>query len=110
MPSVYFETFGCQMNVADSDMLAQALFARGYFPALSGAGADLVVVNTCSVRERAEVRAMARIAHYAIQKKKNAGTSQLWVIGCMAQRLGEALLKQIPGIDRVIGAKEIVSL
>ena len=109
MPSVYFETFGCQMNVADSDMLAQALFARGYFPALSGAGADLVVVNTCSVRERAEVRAMARIAHYASLKKKNAWAGQLWVIGCMAQRLGEALLKQIPGIDRVIGAKEIVS-
>jgi tRNA-2-methylthio-N6-dimethylallyladenosine synthase len=109
MPSVYFETFGCQMNVADSDMLAQALFARGYFPAQTGADADLIVVNTCSVRERAEVRAKARIAHYASLKKKNAWTGQLWVIGCMAQRLGEALRKQIPGIDRMIGAKEIVS-
>jgi len=109
MPSVYFETFGCQMNVADSDMLAHALATRGYYKAETAASADLVVVNTCSVREGAEIRAKARIAQYARYKKKNKRDQQLWVVGCMAQRLGKTLAAEIPGIDRVVGAKEIVT-
>jgi tRNA-2-methylthio-N6-dimethylallyladenosine synthase len=109
MPFVYFETFGCQMNVADSDMLAQALFSRGYLPAEDSSKADLIVVNTCSVREHAEIRAMARIHQYCVRKKKQAASQKIWVIGCMAQRMGNALKDKIPGIDRVIGAKEIVS-
>jgi tRNA-2-methylthio-N6-dimethylallyladenosine synthase len=109
MPSVYFETFGCQMNVADSDMLAHALAARGYYRVESSATADLIVVNTCSVRERAETRAKARIAEYARLKKKNKNIQQLWVVGCMAQRLGKALITEIPGVDRVVGAKDIVT-
>ncbi len=109
MPSVYFKTFGCQMNVADSDMLAHALAMRGYYRAETAASADLVVVNTCSVREHAETRAKACIAQYARHKKKNKRNQQLWVVGCMAQRLGKALTAEIPGIDRVVGAKEIVT-
>jgi tRNA-2-methylthio-N6-dimethylallyladenosine synthase len=109
MPSVFFETFGCQMNVADSDMLAHALAARGYYRAESGTEADLVVINTCSVRERAEIRAKARIAEYARHKKKNKHNQQLWVVGCMAQRLGKALITEIPGVDRVVGAKDIMT-
>lgn len=97
------------MNVADSNMLAYALATRGYYRAETGRAADLIVVNTCSVREHAEIRAKARIAQYAHQKKKNKRNQQLWVIGCMAQRLGKALTTEIPGIDRVIGAKEIVT-
>jgi tRNA-2-methylthio-N6-dimethylallyladenosine synthase len=109
MPFVFFETFGCQMNVADSDMLAQALFSRGYLPAEDSDTADLIVVNTCSVREHAEVRAMARIKEYCGRKKKNANNQELWVIGCMAQRMGKTLREIVPGVDRVIGAKELVS-
>jgi tRNA-2-methylthio-N6-dimethylallyladenosine synthase len=109
MPSVFFETFGCQMNVADSDILAHALAARGYYRAESGTAADLVVINTCSVRERAEIRAKARIAEYARHKKKNKHNQQLWVVGCMAQRLGKALITEIPGVDRVVGAKDLVT-
>jgi len=109
MPSVYFETFGCQMNVADSSMLGQALFAKGYYPSQTSADADLVVVNTCSVRERAEVRAKARIREYINHRKQANGEQEIWVIGCMAQRLGEALHKELPGVDRVIGARDIVS-
>jgi tRNA-2-methylthio-N6-dimethylallyladenosine synthase len=109
MPSVFFETFGCQMNVADSDLLAHALAARGYYRAETGATADLVVINTCSVRERAEIRAKARIAEYARHKKKNKHNQQLWVVGCMAQRLGKALITEIPGVDRVVGAKDIMT-
>ena len=109
MPSVYFETFGCQMNVADSSMLGQALFAKGYYPSQTSADADLLVVNTCSVRERAEVRAKARIREYISHRKQANGTQEIWVIGCMAQRLGEALKQELPGVDRVIGAQDIVS-
>ena len=87
MPSVYFQTFGCQMNVADSDALLRALAARGYEPVSAPEDADLIVVNTCSVREHAEVRAQQRIAEYASMKKKRTG-ARLWVIGCMAERLG----------------------
>jgi tRNA-2-methylthio-N6-dimethylallyladenosine synthase len=109
MPFVYFETFGCQMNVADSDMLAQTLFSQGYLPVDESATADLIVVNTCSVRQRAEIRAQARIHEYCVSKEKNRGDQKIWVIGCMAQRLGKALQEKMPGINRVIGAKDIVS-
>jgi tRNA-2-methylthio-N6-dimethylallyladenosine synthase len=103
MPSVYFQTFGCQMNVADSDALRRALAARGYAPVGAPDGADLIVVNTCSVRERAEARARARIAELAAIKKRRRG-ARLWVIGCMAERLGPKLRECIPGVDAVIGA------
>jgi tRNA-2-methylthio-N6-dimethylallyladenosine synthase len=109
MPTVYFETFGCQMNVADSDMLAAALASRGFYTVAESVSADLVVVNTCSVRENAEVRARARIREYIGQRKKHAPNQQMWVIGCMAQRLGESLKKELPGVDRVIGAQELVA-
>ncbi len=92
------------MNVADSDMLADLLAERGYRPAADAEEADLIIVNTCSVRERAENRAKVRIAQFAEKKRS---TQRLWVVGCMAQRIGEALQKEIPGIDRVIGAERL---
>jgi tRNA-2-methylthio-N6-dimethylallyladenosine synthase len=109
MPSVYFHTFGCQMNVADSDALLRALSMRGYAPVTVPKDADLIVVNTCSVREHAEARALARITEFAAIKKRRQG-AKLWVIGCMAQRLGEELKEKIPGIDTVIGAMKLVDV
>jgi tRNA-2-methylthio-N6-dimethylallyladenosine synthase len=106
MPSVYFQTFGCQMNVADSGALRAALAGRGYAPVEVPEDANLIVVNTCSVRERAEVRAQARIAEFAAIKKRRSG-AKLWVIGCMAERLGKTLQERIPGIDAVIGATRL---
>ncbi len=61
MPYVYFQTFGCQMNVADSNELCDRLTARGYKPTEDPTFADIIVVNTCSVREHAEQRARVRI-------------------------------------------------
>ncbi len=104
MFKVFLETFGCQMNVADSDMLADLLAERGYRQTDSAGDADLIIVNTCSVRERAENRAKVRITQYARMKKPS---QQLWVVGCMAQRLGDTLQQEIPGIDRVIGAEKL---
>jgi len=104
MPTVYFQTFGCQMNVADSNEFESLLSVRGFTEAVDAATADLIVVNTCSVRENAELRAKARIFEFSRLKKRGA---QLWVIGCMAERLGDSLRKEIRGVDRVIGAKSI---
>jgi tRNA-2-methylthio-N6-dimethylallyladenosine synthase len=104
MPYVFFQTFGCQMNVADSNELSDRLQARGYEPTEDPTFADIVVVNTCSVREHAEQRARVRIGEYARLKKRGA---ELWVIGCMAERLGDVLKKEIPGVTTVIGAKSL---
>jgi tRNA-2-methylthio-N6-dimethylallyladenosine synthase len=106
MPTVFFQTFGCQMNVADSDALMRALAAHGYRLIKKPEEADLIVVNTCSVREHAEARALARIAEYAAVKKRRPG-ARLWVVGCMAERMGNDVKKKIKGIDAVIGAPEL---
>jgi tRNA-2-methylthio-N6-dimethylallyladenosine synthase len=93
------------MNVADSDALAAALLARGYAKTDRAASADLIVINTCSVRERAEQRALAHIAQHAAHKKQQRKSQQIWIMGCMAQRLGDKLRHDFPGVDRVIGAR-----
>jgi len=95
------------MNVADSDELRRKLISHGFSETDSTTNADLIVVNTCSVRQNAENKALARITEFARIKKTQC---QLWVTGCMAQRLGDTLKKTIPGISLVIGAKEIDNL
>lgn len=97
------------MNLADSDAVRALLFGRGFSLAASPAESDLIVVNTCSVREAAEKRAKARIAEFARGKAARRG-QKLWVIGCMAQRLGAALTDEVPGIDLVVGAKEMARI
>jgi tRNA-2-methylthio-N6-dimethylallyladenosine synthase len=94
------------MNTADSDAIHQLLSQRGFVLSDSHADSDLIVVNTCSVREAAEKRALARIAEFARGKKNRPG-QKLWVIGCMAERLGDALAERISGIDVIIGAKRM---
>lgn len=95
------------MNVADSEDLRRLLISRGFVDNQQVHNADLIVVNTCSVRENAEQKAKARINEFARLKKKGAS---LWVTGCMAQRLGESLKNEIPGVDVVIGAKKLDSM
>lgn len=104
MQTFYFQTFGCQMNVADSDDLRRMLLERGFCSNDNVKSADLIIVNTCSVRENAELKAKARIREFSRLKKKGA---LLWVTGCMAERLGNKLKEEISGVDLVIGAKSI---
>jgi len=85
--SYYIETFGCQMNKGDSDLMARSLETAGYERASGEDTADVIVFNTCSVRSHAEERALARIR----SARRNRG-ALLVVTGCMAQRLGETLL------------------
>ncbi len=107
MPFVYFQTFGCQMNVADSDELKRKLESRGFEETSCIADADLIIVNTCTVRQNAENKALARIKEFSKLKKPQC---LLWVTGCMAQRMGDTLKDTIPGVSLVIGAKEIDNL
>ncbi len=98
----YIEVYGCQMNFYDADLLANILDGAGYRPAPVVQEADVILVNTCSVREHAEHRAMGRIRELAGMKKEHPKV-RLVVCGCMAQRMGSEMLRQIPGIDVVLG-------
>jgi tRNA-2-methylthio-N6-dimethylallyladenosine synthase len=100
LKSVYIETYGCQMNVADSELMFGVLLQDGYVRATEPAGADVMLVNTCAVRENAEQRVIGRIGE--LQRYKRRG-GILGVVGCMAQRLGPALLARVPRVDLVVG-------
>jgi tRNA-2-methylthio-N6-dimethylallyladenosine synthase len=100
MPRVYIETYGCQMNVADSELITGVLGREGYAPTDDPAAADLILVNTCAVRDHAEQRVLGRMGELK-QYKRNG--SVLGVVGCMAQRLGPRLLERVPEVDLVIG-------
>src|SRR3954469_4704327 len=97
---VYIETYGCQMNVADSELMLGVLLRDGYIRADDPAGADVMLVNTCAVRDNAEQRVIGRVGE--LQRYKQSG-GVLGVVGCMAQRLGPALLAQVPRVDLVVG-------
>jgi len=102
----HFETYGCQMNSAESSALLLACREKGWTAASDGGSADLVLLNTCSVRGTAEKRALGRIALYAAEKKKRAargGNFALVVAGCMAQRMGAKLRERFPAVDYVMG-------
>lgn len=95
----FFETYGCQMNKAESSALELELDSRAWTAAASAEEANLVILNTCSVRATAEQRTLGRIAHFAAEKKKHPLT--LLVAGCMAERLGDSLKEK--GADFVMG-------
>ncbi|HEY3013342.1 MAG TPA: tRNA (N6-isopentenyl adenosine(37)-C2)-methylthiotransferase MiaB [Gemmatimonadales bacterium] len=97
---VYIETYGCQMNVADSELMFGVLAREGYLRAEEPTGADVVLVNTCAVRDNAEQRVIGRMGE--LQRYKRDG-GVLGVVGCMAQRLGPALLARVPRVDLVVG-------
>ncbi len=97
----FIETYGCQMNKAESAALETQFAERGWTCAADAETADLVLINTCSVRITAENRAWGRIAHHAARKRERPFF--LVVTGCMAERLKEAMRKKIPAIDYVLG-------
>jgi tRNA-2-methylthio-N6-dimethylallyladenosine synthase len=103
---VYIETFGCQMNVADTERAATGLRKAGYDLATSAEGADVVLLNTCSVRERAERKVFRRIGEIRSHARK-AGQQKplIGVMGCVAQLEGEAIFENAPAVDLVIGTR-----
>jgi tRNA-2-methylthio-N6-dimethylallyladenosine synthase len=97
---VYIETYGCQMNVADTELMFGVLLQDGFERADAPDDADVMLVNTCAVRDNAEQRVVGRVGE--LMRYKRAG-DVLGVVGCMAQRLGPALLAQVPRVDLVAG-------
>jgi len=100
MKRVYIETYGCQMNVADTELMLGVLGGDGYVRSEHPEGADLMLVNTCAVRDNAEQRVIGRMGE--LQRHKGTGAI-LGVVGCMAQRLGPRLLAAVPKVDLVVG-------
>ena len=99
---LYIETYGCQMNVVDSEVVAAILQKQDYVLTEEIEEADLILVNTCSIRDNAEQRIRARLKEFGRVKKENKGVS-VGLIGCMAERLKEQLLEEEPVIDLVVG-------
>ena len=97
---VYIETYGCQMNEYDSAMIRAMLEASGHSFVEDPVDADAVLVNTCSVRERAERRVLGRLRHLRGLISKGA---VLGVVGCVAQRMGTSLLRDVKGLGFVVG-------
>jgi tRNA-2-methylthio-N6-dimethylallyladenosine synthase len=101
-PRVYVETYGCQMNVADSDLIGSVLAEAGYATAGSANDADVIVINTCAVREKAEERVIARASELAAVKRRRPNTV-LAIVGCMAEHLKEGLAVRAPAVDVIAG-------
>jgi tRNA-2-methylthio-N6-dimethylallyladenosine synthase len=100
----WLETYGCQMNSAESNALETALKAAGLQPAASAEEADCAILNTCSVRKTAENRIWGRIGYF--QHLKEKGPITLVVTGCMAERLGQEFLDDAPAVDHVMGTND----
>ena len=103
---VYIETFGCQMNVADTERAATGLRKAGYEMTSSAATADVVLFNTCSVRERAERKVLRRIGE--VRKLSSPTTHKrplIGVMGCVAQLEGQSIFDKTPAVDLIIGTQ-----
>jgi len=100
---IYIETYGCQMNEYDSRLIASILASDGHGMTRHLDAADVVIVNTCTVRERAEIRVLGRLTHLRGLMRKDA---VLGIAGCVAQRMGARLLREIPGLSFVVGTEQ----
>ena len=106
MKQVYMDTFGCQMNVADSDRMELLLFHSGYTRTLDKEDADLILVNTCSIREKAEQKILSLFGNFKPLKESNPDLI-LGMTGCLGQQDGRKLLEKMPFIDFIMGPDQI---
>ena len=109
MKKFYIETYGCQMNVADSEVVAAILENAGFARTDEREKADVILVNTCSVRENAEQRVRGRVQGFTELRKKNPQLL-VGVMGCMAERLGAALFEQEKNVNIVVGPDAYMDL
>lgn len=105
----YIETYGCQMNVADSEVVAAILTAKGFEHTKDKNEADIILVNTCSVRENAEQRVRGRVQGFSEIRKRNPHLL-VGIMGCMAERLGENLFEQEKNVNIVVGPDAYMDL
>src|SRR5689334_17014697 len=106
---LYLETFGCQMNVLDSELVLGQLRAQGYDPVDSRDDADVIIYNTCSVREHAEQKVWSRLGELR-DRKRDDPKLVIGVIGCVAERDGTNLFKKLRHVDVLCGPGELDKL
>lgn len=106
---LFIETYGCQMNVADSEVVASILGMDGYVQAGSAEDADAILLNTCSIRDNAEQKIVNRLQYLASLRRKKRGKLILGVIGCMAERVRDSLINN-HGVDLVAGPDSYLDL
>src|SRR5688572_9873620 len=106
---LYLETFGCQMNVLDSELVLGQLRAHGYQPVEERDEADVIIYNTCSVREHAEQKVWSRLGELREAKRERPGLV-IGVIGCMAERDGTNIFQRHPHVDVLCGPGELDKL
>src|ERR1700738_1594049 len=104
MPKFFIKTYGCQMNERDSEQVAHSLLERGYERAAREADADVVLLNTCSVRDMAEQKALGKMGMLRALSRDRPIVYGL--LGCMAQSRGSALLNELPHLDLVLGTQK----
>ena len=109
VPSIYIETFGCQMNEADSQYIADRAAASGYAVTSQAAQANVVVLNTCTVRDNAERRAYGRMSHFRALKLADPSV-KLIVCGCLAEQDRDRMHETVPYLDGVFGTSDLVRL
>ncbi len=109
MPSVYIETFGCQMNEADSRYIAERAVSAGYDVASAPEEANVVVLNTCTVRDSAERRAYGRMNHFKALKARDPSV-RLVIAGCLAEQDRERMQQRAPHVDAIFGTRELAQL
>ena len=103
---LFIKTYGCQMNVYDSDRMADALAPHGYMPTSEIAEADLVLLNTCHIREKASEKVfseLGRLKELQTEKRAGGGDLMIGVAGCVAQAEGEEIARRAPMVDMVFG-------
>ena len=103
----FIETYGCQMNVHDSERMAGLLDQAGYEPTVDDRDADVVVINTCSVRERAEEKLFTRLGELKQRALEEGSRPIVAVAGCVAQQEGDRILRRSSAVDVVIGTQNI---
>src|ERR1700679_3688809 len=105
MNRVHIKTYGCQMNERDSEAVAAMLRARGYRIVESEDDCDVLLLNTCSVRDAAEQKAIGKAGHLLSRKRSNPDFV-LGILGCMAQNRGAELLDRLPDVDLIVGTQK----
>ena len=107
--SIHIETWGCQMNVADSERILALMARKNYRRAASEFDAQLIVLNTCHIREKAKHKVISRLGQLR-KLKSQRPTLKIAVVGCVAQAEGKRLLKEAEGIDYLLGPAKIEQL
>lgn len=102
---LYIKTFGCQMNERDSEIMEQLLAPSGYIPVADQAVADLVILNTCSIRAKAEQKFFSLLGSLRQEKRRRPGL-RIVAAGCVAQQEGECIFERMPHVDIVIGTQQ----